>query len=80
MPGKRRWSRVVPALAATLALEVGAAQIQNTDSVTTPVSDDKPIEEIVVTGTRIKRRDFVTPSPLTTINFEDIASSGQPTL
>ena len=38
------------------------------------------VEEIVVTGSRIKRRDFTTPSPLTTISNEDIAFTGQPTL
>lgn len=40
----------------------------------------KPIEEVVVTGTRIKRRDFHSPSPLTTVDREDLAFSGQPTL
>jgi len=35
--------------------------------------DGDSIEEIVVTGTRIKRRDFNTPSPMTTISKEDIA-------
>jgi hypothetical protein len=38
------------------------------------------IEEIVVTGTRIKRRDFHTASPLTTVNRQDIEFTGQPTL
>jgi outer membrane receptor protein involved in Fe transport len=38
------------------------------------------IEEIVVTGTRIKRRDFVSPSPLVTVSREDLEFSGQPTL
>ncbi|MGI9223023.1 MAG: TonB-dependent receptor domain-containing protein [Woeseiaceae bacterium] len=41
---------------------------------------DDYFEEIVVTGSRIKRRDFVTPSPLTTIDSELIATSGQPTI
>jgi outer membrane receptor protein involved in Fe transport len=38
------------------------------------------IEEIFVTGTRIKRRDFTTPSPLTTVETEDIEFSGQLTI
>lgn len=42
--------------------------------------DDDTIEEIIVTGTRIKRRDFNTVSPLTTINTEDIAFTGQSTI
>jgi outer membrane receptor protein involved in Fe transport len=38
------------------------------------------IDEIVVTGSRIKRRDFNTLSPLTTIDSEDIAFTGQATI
>jgi outer membrane receptor protein involved in Fe transport len=38
------------------------------------------LEEIVVTGTRIKRRDFQTASPLTTVSRQDIEFTGQPTL
>ncbi len=38
------------------------------------------IDEIVVTGSRIKRRDFNTLSPLTTIDNEDIAFTGQATI
>lgn len=38
------------------------------------------LEEVIVTGTRIKRRDFSSPSPLTTISREDFEFSGQPTI
>lgn len=38
------------------------------------------IEEIVVTGSRLKRRDFTSPSPISTINSDTIGFSGQPTL
>jgi outer membrane receptor protein involved in Fe transport len=38
------------------------------------------IDEIVVTGSRIKRRDFNTPSPLATINSDDFVFSGQATI
>jgi outer membrane cobalamin receptor len=41
---------------------------------------DAEIEEVVVTGSRIKRRDFFTPSPLMTISEEEIEFSGQWTL
>jgi outer membrane receptor protein involved in Fe transport len=44
------------------------------------LDDELFLEEVVVTGTRIKRRDFTSPSPLTTISDEEIAFSGQPTL
>jgi len=43
-------------------------------------SKEEVIDEIVVTGSRIKRRDFITPSPLITIDEEDIALSGQSTI
>lgn len=42
--------------------------------------DEAVLEEIIVTGTRIKRRDFVSLSPLTTVSREDFEFSGQPTL
>jgi len=42
--------------------------------------DDGFLEEVIVTGTRIARRDFNTPSPLTTIDSEVIAFAVQPTL
>jgi outer membrane receptor protein involved in Fe transport len=42
--------------------------------------DEKTVEEIVVTGSRIKRRDFSSPSPIATIDSDTIAFSGQATL
>jgi outer membrane receptor protein involved in Fe transport len=42
--------------------------------------DAATVEEIVVTGTRIKRRDFSSLSPLTTLDLAAIEYSGQPTL
>jgi iron complex outermembrane receptor protein len=44
------------------------------------LDDEFFLEEVVVTGTRIKRRDFSSPSPLTTITKQDFEFSGQPTL
>jgi outer membrane receptor protein involved in Fe transport len=38
------------------------------------------VEEVTVTGTRIKRRDFSSPSPLATVDREEFEFSGQPTL
>ncbi|NIL93568.1 MAG: TonB-dependent receptor [Woeseiaceae bacterium] len=43
-------------------------------------SDEQQIEEVVVTGTRIKRRDFKSPSPLVTFDDEDFDFTGQPTV
>lgn len=46
-----------------------------------PVADsDDAIEEIVVTGSRILRRDFTSPSPITSIDRQALEFSGQPTL
>jgi outer membrane receptor protein involved in Fe transport len=51
-----------------------------TDSEEEAYADETVLEEVIVTGTRIKRRDFSSPSPLLTISREDFAFSGQPTL
>ncbi len=52
---------------------------QDSDTLESDDSDGA-LEEVVVTGTRIKRRDFSSPSPLVTIDREMLAFSGQPTL
>jgi outer membrane receptor protein involved in Fe transport len=41
---------------------------------------DDVIEEIVVIGSHIKRRDFTSPSPISTLDRETLAFSIQPTL
>lgn len=38
------------------------------------------LEEVIVTGTRIKRRDFFSPSPLATIDRADLQATGRTTL
>lgn len=43
-------------------------------------ASDAAVEEVVVTGSRIKRRDFHSASPITTIDRDTIAFSGQATL
>src|SRR5690349_13878741 len=40
-------------------------------------NDQERTEEIVVTGTRIKRKDLTTPAPVTVINRDQIAASGK---
>jgi len=42
--------------------------------------ENQPLEEVVVTGTRIKRRDFTSPSPLTTIDRNTFDLSGRTTV
>ena len=40
-------------------------------------SEQEKTEEIVVTGTRIKRKDLTTPAPVTVINRDQISASGK---
>ncbi len=57
-----------------VALVPGGASAQDA-----PEADDQ-VEEIVVTGSRLVRRDFTAPSPIISIDRDDISSTGQPTL
>jgi outer membrane receptor protein involved in Fe transport len=61
------------ALAIALAFTPGAVIAQDDDGA-------DAVEEIVVTGSRLPRRDLTAPSPITTIDRDDILGSGQPTL
>lgn len=63
-------------LSGVLATVAGPSSLAQTD-------DGKPdttIEEIIVTGSRIKRRDYSSPSPIMTLETSDIAFSGQSTI
>jgi outer membrane receptor protein involved in Fe transport len=44
------------------------------------VEEDTAIEEIIVTGSRLRRRDFSAPSPIATIDREALNATGQGTL
>ena len=61
------------AMAVALACAPGTVVAQDDDGA-------EAVEEIVVTGSRLPRRDLTAPSPITTIERDDILSSGQPTL
>jgi len=50
------------------------------DSKAGDVEDGRILEEVIVTGSRIVRRDFSAPSPVVTIDKDDILTSAQPTL
>jgi len=45
-----------------------------------PTGDKPASSEIVVTGSRISRRDFQSDSPISTVNSAAIAAAGQPSL
>jgi outer membrane receptor protein involved in Fe transport len=70
---------------ATILLTLACAQpanllAQQNENQEPAYAEDDIIEEVVVTGTRIKHRDFASPSPLTTVSRLEFEYSGQPTL
>ena len=69
-------SRTFTLTAAVLCSTVSLAVAQDDRSSTA----DETVEEIVVTGSRLPRRDFSAPSPIATIDAEALAASGQATL
>lgn len=74
--GPRRLS-LAAAVLVCAALQSGVHADENDEQTSV---EGATIEEIVVTGTRIKRRDFITSSPLVTVSPEHLRFSGQPTL
>ena len=70
--------RLVTGAILLLNIPIVFAQDDNTDA--NREFEDEYLEEVVVTGTRIKRRDYSSPSPITTIEREAFEFSGQPTL
>jgi outer membrane receptor protein involved in Fe transport len=81
MNGFRRESVSVRAAAAA-ALWVSCVLLaqQSPAQVTEDATADEAIEEIVVIGSRLRRRDFSSPSPISTIDREALRASGQATL
>lgn len=43
-------------------------------------AEEAGVEEIIVTGSRLRRRDFNAPSPITSIDQEQLRNSGQPNI
>ena len=75
----RRGSRLSQ-LAAAVAVSVSAFNAPSLAVAQSATSEDDTIEEIVVTGSRILRRDLTSISPLTTIERSDIELSGRLTM
>jgi outer membrane receptor protein involved in Fe transport len=61
-------------------LAPGVSAQSTPDSESADYAEETFLEEVIVTGTRIARRDFNTPSPLTSIGEEFIDFTNQPTL
>ena len=62
------------ALAVAVALAPGTVSAQSGDDT------EGAVEEIVVTGSRLVRRDFTAPSPITSVDRDFLLGSGQATL
>jgi outer membrane receptor protein involved in Fe transport len=63
-----------------LVLALGALAQEESGLQLSEFAEDTYLEEVIVTGTRIARRDLNTPSPLTTVGEEFIEFTNQPTL
>lgn len=66
-----------------LLIPIAAALTPSAAVAQQPAAEDlgaEAIEEIVVTGSRIKRRDYTSASPLTTVDRQTIAFSAQPSV
>lgn len=59
---------------------VAAAFVTAADAQDAESSNNREVEEIVVTGSRLLRRDFNAPSPISTLDRTVLAASGQATL
>ena len=68
-------------LTAGLVASAGLAQAQQPpDNQTNTNGQTKTLQTVVVTGSLIRRVDFETASPVTTVSRQSITSSGKPTL
>ena len=65
-----------PAPAAAPAAAAPAAEVTG-EAAAGPAKGKEQTEEIVVTGTRVRRKDLTTPAPVTVVNKEQITASGK---
>ena len=76
-PRGRRWLLGAASLAAVLGAVPALAQTTPTPAA---ASSNEPVQEVVVTGSRIARRDFVAESPILTVQTTMLQNSAPPTL
>jgi iron complex outermembrane receptor protein len=72
-----------PWLASVFLTLLGGIAAAQDDELKTPVGEeqaDEVVEEIIVVGSRLHRRDFSAPSPVTTVDRESLDATGQRTL
>ncbi|WP_062768539.1 TonB-dependent receptor domain-containing protein [Sphingopyxis terrae] len=67
-------------ISASIISLAGAPVWAQTDSATDQAAEEAPAQEIVVTGSRISRRDFEAPSPIVTLGSDAVSSTGSVTL
>ena len=82
LSGVRRGNSVAPVLAYILLTGMACGSLATTASAQDTGKDKPKAEEtvIVVTGSRIHRRDFQSDSPISTIDKAVLSASGQPSL
>ena len=71
---------VAGAVAAFAVLFIQGVALAQDDAAADEEFEEDGVEEIIVTGSRIRRRDFNAPSPITSIDSDQIRNSGQPNL
>lgn len=75
------WKGAFGALAlGPLVFGFGNSSVLAQQDADTAASEDDLIEEVIVIGSRIKRRDLSSPSPITTISSDDLEYSGTATV
>ena len=78
MTDKQKRNFKIGAIAAAVAMALPGAALAQADE--EAVAADETVEEIVVTGSRLARRDFTAPSPIQSIDRQTLAFAGQQTL
>lgn len=73
----KRYAPLSLAIAAALAITLPASAQQTNDS---PLTDEKQVERIEVTGSRIRGVDLEGSQPLVVISADDIKNSGASTI
>ena len=62
-------------MALGVALLAGPALAQTADA-TKPAADNTQVQEVIVTGSLIKRTNIETPSPVTVLTLQELKTSG----
>jgi iron complex outermembrane receptor protein len=70
-------SAAVYGIGSLLVMGAAPAVAQTAPSAKSP---DAQVSEVIVTGSRISRRDYVSESPITTVTAESVARAGSPTV